>query len=119
MTSSKRHALLVAVLLLSFAGGVAAKGLGFSIEGKTSGFFLNPVMDRVTISKVEPGSVAADSGMLAGDVVLELNGTHVPGMRAHALMTFWKSIPNGTPLRFRLQRRQAIVNVVLPTDGLE
>lgn len=76
---------LACVLLacVAFQGWTAERGyFGFSPRVATSGFFLDPTVERISIAEVVPGSPAQRAGLRAGDEVLEVEGKAVAGMKA-------------------------------------
>lgn len=77
--------LLAGLLLASvaFQGWTGERGyFGFSPQVATSGFFLDPTVERITIAEVVPGSPAQRAGLRAGDEVVEVEGKSVAGMKA-------------------------------------
>ena len=87
-------------LCLAATAASAAKGhLGFAVEVETSGFFLQPVLERVTIETVMPGSPAAAAGLRVGDAVLSIDGTAVKGAPARPFGAKLKSVQAGQHVR--------------------
>jgi predicted metalloprotease with PDZ domain len=87
MSRSTRR--LYACLLLCLLATTAVAGergsFGFAPAVTTSGFILNPTVDRIVIAGIVPGSPAARAGLVAGDEVLTIEGTQVAGAKALAL----------------------------------
>ncbi len=84
----KKRTLLQATLvtLLLACGPLALAGergyFGFAPKVSAGGFFLNPVVKRITIDSVAPGFPAAKAGIAAGDEVVSIEGTKVAGSKA-------------------------------------
>lgn len=89
------------------AGNACA--VGFKPE--TSGFALNPILDKLTVTSAKPRS-PSDTCMLAvGDEILQVNAQKVPGARALAVRKYWKSLASDAPVTFRVKRGGAILSV--------
>ena len=96
------HTTRRAVLALSLfhAFGTAAADetrgtFGFAARVDADGF-LNPTLKSVVIQSVQPGLPAALAGVVAGDGILEVNGTKVPGAKASAMADRMKKKPGET-----------------------
>jgi C-terminal processing protease CtpA/Prc len=101
--------LFASVLLLVSSSAIAAKGkLGFGTEATISGFF-NPVLRRVKITTVVPGSPAAAAGVMPGDYIVEANGRAIDGAPAREMAKQLKDIGPGAHLRLKLKRGEAFV----------
>ncbi|MBO9685609.1 MAG: PDZ domain-containing protein [Mitsuaria chitosanitabida] len=74
---------LMVASTLAVAGERGVFGFGLSIESE--GFFLNPTLKSVKISKVTPGSPAEHGGLKVGDEVLEVEGRAVAGAKAREI----------------------------------
>jgi len=82
---------LLTILLAAFALHVAAadKGyVGFSLSADGEGFFLNPTLKTLTITKVTPNSPTASAGIVAGDQIVEIEGHPVAGAKARDLKPY-------------------------------
>lgn len=84
---SKRNVLQVVTLTLLMACSTMALAgergyFGFTPKVSAGGFFLNPVVNSITIDSVVPGSPAAQGGIVAGDEVLSIERTQVAGSKA-------------------------------------
>ena len=113
MTPPKPRLPLAALLLFASATASAAPGrYGFGVEAETSGLF-NPVLDRVTISRVLPGTPAATAGLRAGDRVVEVDGQPVKGAAARPMAARLHEVSAGQHLRLGLLRAGGIVAVEL------
>lgn len=106
--------LLLAVALVA-AGTAQASSTGCNLRLKpeTSGFFLNPMLDKVTVVEAEPSSPDKPCPFRAGDELLRINDQHVPGHRARAVMKYWESLPMGTALEFSIRRDDAVIPLVI------
>lgn len=87
-----RRLALAAALALALAATLPVataaddKGfIGIGIAVDADGWFLNPTVNAVTISKVAPGSPAAVQGIAIGDAVIEYEGIVVKGRKAREL----------------------------------
>lgn len=82
----------------------AAKGrLGFAVEVETSGFFLSPSLQRVSITTVTPGSPAALGGLRAGDAVIDVDGVAIKGSPAKSLGAKLQGLAPGQHLRMTVR----------------
>ena len=77
---------LIGLLLTPLTAAAADEGyLGLSISADGEGFFLNPTLKTITISKVAPESPAAKAGIEPGDQIVEIEGRKVAGAKANDL----------------------------------
>lgn len=90
--------LVFGILLAISAPLLYADGpkIGFSINVEGDGFFLNPVVTKIRIDKVEKASLAESAGILAGDEILQIEGQPVVGKRARDLEGFIQFGPGET-----------------------
>lgn len=80
----------------------ACGAVGF--EPTTSGFALNPILDKLTVTYARPAKVG-DVCLLQGkDVILKVNQQVVPGARALKVMRYWKSIKGGSIVTYTVNR---------------
>lgn len=84
--------------------------VGFKPE--TSGFALNPMLDRLTVTSAKPGKTGDACPLLVDDEILKVNHLAVPGARALAVMRYWKSIKAGAAITFVVKRGGQVVTVV-------
>jgi S1-C subfamily serine protease len=86
------------ILFLAFAhSSHAAEGtLGFSVKLEAEGFILNPIVSKLIVDQVTKGSIAEAAGMRVGDLILQVNGKVVAGIRALALRPLMKMDPGET-----------------------
>ena len=84
--------LLTLALLIICTGSAHADSprLGIAIDVQGEGFFLNPVVTKVLVTKVEKASLAADAGIVAGDEIIQVEGQTIVGRRARDLQPLMK-----------------------------
>lgn len=100
---------LVVLAALVLSPAAVAKGkLGFATEVAVSGLF-KPVLKRVKVSSVTPGSPAAAAGLQVGDYVVEVDGRQVQGAPAREMAARLKAIKTGEHLLLELKRGTEIV----------
>lgn len=95
--------LAAAVLLFSpVASQAAEKGwFGFALTIDADGI-LNPKLRSIKIDKIFPASPAANAGLSAGDMIVEIEGIVVAGAMADTLKTaMQKSV--GETLRLKIK----------------
>ncbi len=103
---------LFGLLMLIFALPVQAASCKVGFAPKTSGFVLNPTLDRLTVTSVEQVGPSDDCKLQVGDEILQVNDRKVPGSRALSLMKYWKALDKATPITFLVKRDGHIVAVV-------
>ena len=97
-------ATLTVVGALALSPAALAKGkLGFGTEVTVSGFF-SPVLKRVKVASVAPGSPAAAAGLRPGDYIVEANGRVIEGAPAKEMAGQLKNIKPSEHLRLKLKR---------------
>ena len=79
-------------------------GLAFKVE--TEGFSFNPTVQSVKIEKVMAASPAAGAGLVAGDVVVSIQGLAIAGAKADDLKAAMKKSV-GETLRLKIRRGSA------------
>ena len=98
LSASTRRALLV-TLLSVYVGAAAAdssKGtFGFVAKIDADGLF-NPTLKTVVIQSVQAGFPAAHAGVVAGDSIIEVEGTQVSGAKATVMADRMKKRPGDT-----------------------
>ena len=106
---NRRLALTIALAIglaatLPLATAADDKGfIGIGISVDADGWFLNPTVNAVTVSKVAPGSPAATQGIAIGDAVVECEGIVVKGRKARELEPLMQR-PVGKTVKMRLKR---------------
>ncbi|MDQ3159486.1 MAG: PDZ domain-containing protein [Pseudomonadota bacterium] len=118
MSGLKKASMITLTLLALICTAPAlAKGkLGFSTETSTSGL-LKPVIESAKVAKVRPGSAAASAGLVAGDLIIEVNGQPVKGAPAKNFAEQLKNIKAGEHLRLNVQRGKILVLVDILAGG--
>jgi len=104
-----RRTLLLIVLLLAFAAGVAAGERGFfglSLSVELDGAATGPTLREVKIVKVLTASPAANAGLQRGDLIVEVDGHAVVGAKAADMQGLMQR-DVGQPLRLRIRRGTA------------
>jgi len=81
-------AIVVSCGTYSLHAGKAIVGLAVSVDG--DGFFLNPVVTRVLVTKVEKVSLAEQAGIVAGDEITQVGDQLLKGRRARELEPLMK-----------------------------
>jgi C-terminal processing protease CtpA/Prc len=93
--------IVLALIALAFTGSAfaeATKGtFGFVAKVDAEGIF-DPVLKSVHIESVQPGLPAALAGMVAGDSILEVEGTRVAGAKASVMAQRMKKKPGESVL---------------------
>ena len=114
---TRRIAVAVMLLLVFMAPSQATAGkLGFAIDLEAEGFFLNPLVKKLSVTEVTKGSPAETAGMKAGDQILQIDGQNVAGKRALELRSFMKLNP-GETRRLRVRHAdgtEAEVRITMP-----
>ncbi|CAN5125670.1 hypothetical protein BH10PSE17_BH10PSE17_10760 [soil metagenome] len=95
--------LLAASFVVVTAAHAASPKVGMAISVDGDGFFLNPIVRKVTISEVEKGSLAELAGISVGDEILEVEGQSIAGRRGNDLRALTRFNP-GEPRQLRLRR---------------
>lgn len=100
---------LVAALFAVVSTAALAKGkLGFATEATTSGI-ISPLLERLKVASVRPGSPAATAGLRPGDFITEVNGRLVAGAPAREMAREFKNMQVGQKLRLRVKRGEGLV----------
>jgi C-terminal processing protease CtpA/Prc len=85
---AQRLCALLLPLLLACPLGAHADGrgvFGFSMAIDSEGFFLNPTLRSIRITKVAPASPAEQAGLKVGDEVIEVAGRTVAGAKGREI----------------------------------
>ena len=76
---------------------------------KTSGFMLNPILDKLTVSSARPKTPKDVCVLEVGDEILNVNQQPVVGARALAVQKYWKSLDPKAPIVFRVKRSGSVL----------
>ena len=109
MTGTKTIAALV--LALVCGPSWAAGDCQLSLKPTTSGFFLNPTLNKVLVVKAVSKNPAKPCRLLANDELLQINERVIPGAKAKDVMAYWKGLPKGAQRTFKVRRAGTIVSV--------
>ena len=105
--ATRRRALVALIGLVIGVEALAADdqraSFGFTLEVDGEGFFMNPVLESVTVTAVAAGSPAFAAGIAVKDQILEADGHLVKGTRARDFEPVLRK-QVGQPLRLRLKR---------------
>lgn len=110
MTMNHRTMVALLLALAAFCSPVNAAeekgwfGLAFSVESE--GFSFNPTIQSVKIEKVAASSPGAGAGLVAGDLVVSLQGIASAGAKADDLKAAMKKSV-GETLRLKVKRGSA------------
>ena len=111
MRSRAAKVALVAVLFAMASTAVAAKGkLGFATEATSSGF-ISPVLERLKVATVRPGSPAAAAGLKPGDQITEIDGRVIAGAPAREMAGALKNMQVGQKIRLKVKRGDELVTL--------
>ncbi len=72
-----------------------APKLGMVVSVEADGI-LNPVIKKITVTKVEKASLAEAAGMVGGDEIVQIEGQSVVGRRAREMQSLMKFDPGET-----------------------
>ena len=104
MNTGKSVTLLFVVLCVTSFSTRATDDCTFGVKPETSGFTLNPILDRVTVTSARPTAPGKTCSLKPGDQILRVNQQTIPGQRALKVMRYWKAIPDGTPATLVVKR---------------
>ena len=84
-------AVVVAILVVSLAHPCHADGpkIGIAISVEGDGI-LNPLVKKISVTKVEKASLAEAAGITVGDEIVQIEGQPVVGRRAKELQPLMK-----------------------------
>ena len=106
-----RSLFLLICLALLPAVSMAA-GCDIALKPSYRGFPLNPLVEKVVVSKVTP-KAGADCPVRAGDEILQVNSQRVPGERALKVLSYWRSLKKGVPRTYRLRRNGQLLTLTI------
>src|ERR1700730_7799132 len=84
------------VLVFACPSDAASPKLGFAVSVEGEGFFLNPLVTKILVTEVKKASLAEDSGMRAGDIIIKIQGQSVASRRARKLRPLMDVNPGET-----------------------
>ena len=93
-------AALLVLLALPLAG--QAGNCKLEIQPVTSGFFLNPTLDKLTVRSMRSVKPGVDCKLQQGDEIVQINAQAVPGRKAREVQAFWKDLKQDQPLTFKV-----------------
>jgi hypothetical protein len=112
--SMRNGFLFLAVAGLLAAGTAQAAGVcELALHPQTSGFFLNPVLEKVVVVTAKPASPGKPCALMADDELLQVNDQVIPGQRASKVMLYWKGLKDDAPRVFKVRRKGVVVDVDL------
>ncbi|HMT38342.1 MAG TPA: hypothetical protein PKD02_06540 [Thermomonas sp.] len=97
--------------LLSPTTAAAAGGCEVSIKPEMKGFYLNPTVVSVHVSKVAPPPPGGQCRLVAGDEILRINDRQVKGAKALGVMRYWKSLQATDPRVYTVLRGDDVLVV--------
>jgi C-terminal processing protease CtpA/Prc len=110
-------AIWVALAPMSFAfAQQPEKKIGFSVQVSTDGYFSSTVA-KVAITQVSADSQALAAGVVAGDEIIKIHDTTVPGNSASKLKEHMDFVP-GVPKRITFKRANGTEYDVVFTRAL-
>ena len=109
----RRKVVLAVIAAMAFTSAHAGGGCELTLKPTTSGFFLSPTLEKVTVFKVTLGTPEQPCLLMANDELLQINDQIIPGHKAREVMGYWKALPKGTARIFKVRRAGAIISVVI------
>ncbi len=100
-----------ALLLFTPSLAWAVDDCSFGVNPETSGFPLNPILDKVVVSSAKPTAPGKTCSLRVGDQILQVNQQTVPGQRALKVMRYWKGIKDGDVCTLKVKRGDTVVVV--------
>ena len=107
-------AIVITALCSTASASDKRASFGFATSIEASGFFLNPTLQKVWISKITPDSPAERAGAAVGDVILTMNEKDVPGASAKEMKSLMGSFKPGDHLLLKVERdgKETIIDIV-------
>lgn len=102
---------LLAVLALPLAAH--AGNCKLDIQPVTSGFFLNPTLDKLTVRSMRSVKPGVDCKLQQGDEIVQINAQPVPGQKARDVQAYWKGLKQDQSLTFKVLRHGKPLMLVL------
>ena len=108
MTRTMFPTVAAALLLLPNLAS-AESACNFGVEPKTSGFLLNPIVDKLTITRAKPSAPGKTCSMVVGDEILELNNHVIPGARGLKVKGYFDGVKDGETYTLKVKRGNSVV----------
>lgn len=102
---------VLALLVLPLAGH--AGNCKLDINPVTSGFFLNPTLDKLTVRSMKSVKPGFDCKLQQGDEIVQINAQTVPGRKAKDVQGYWKALKPDQPVTFKVLRNGKPMTLVL------
>jgi hypothetical protein len=106
--------LAVATLLGVSTSSAAAGPCQLVLKPETDGFFLNPILKKVVVHDITPGTDGSPCQFLTGDEIVQINAQPVVGQRAKTVMAHWKGLKKADLRVFRIRRGGRMMDIRLP-----
>ena len=110
--SMRLRSLFLLICLALLPAAAMAAGCDIALKPSYRGFPLNPLVEKVVVSKVTP-KAGADCPVRAGDEILQVNSQRVPGERALKVLSYWRSLKKGVPRTYRLRRNGQLLTLTI------
>lgn len=107
---ARNYPVLVLGAALLAAPAVSAWACQLSLKPETTGFFLNPTLQKVSVVKAVSGADKPCT-LLVGDELLQVNDRMIPGAKARDVMAYWKGLPKGSNPTFKVRRAGTVLTV--------
>ena len=105
--------LCLAIALAAAGSAHASTGCVLRLKPETSGFFLSPTLDKVTVVDATASSEDKPCPFMEGDELLRINDQAIPGRKAREVMKYWESLPTGTARNFSIRRNDEVIPLVI------
>ena len=92
----------LALLVLPFASH--AGNCKLDINPETSGFFLNPTLDKLMVQSMTSVKPGFDCKLQKGDEIVQINTQLVKGQKARVVQAYWKGLKQDAPVTFKVMR---------------
>lgn len=112
LISRAAAAIVAGAVLFGSQAARAENSCAVGFKPDTSGFPLNPVLDKLTVTSAIPTTPKDVCVLQVHDEILQVNQQRVPGARALAVMRYWKSLKDGTPVTFRVRRASSVLTLI-------
>lgn len=83
------------------------------INPVTSGFFLNPTLEKLTVRSMTSLKPGLDCKLQQGDEILQINSQPVRGRKAKEVQAYWKGLKQNEPITFKVIRQGKPLTLVL------